>query len=159
MFVALELINIAVAIEDEFDVEIPDREVGNELLTVSGISKTIGDRKVLDNVSFTLRPCEKVAFVGDPVSITTLFKIITGELEPDEGSFKWGVTTSQAYFPADNSAFFDKNRKNWLHILTDDYAENYNRTPVYPEIADQFNERMHEIIDDFNENRRGIIEQ
>ncbi|MBQ4102993.1 MAG: sulfatase-like hydrolase/transferase [Clostridia bacterium] len=59
----------------------------------------------------------------------------------------------------DNSAFFDKNRKNWLHILTDDYAENYNRTPVYPEIADQFNERMHEIIDDFNENRRGIIEQ
>ena len=59
----------------------------------------------------------------------------------------------------DNSAFFDKNRKNWLHILTDDYAENYNRTPVYPEIADQFNERMHEIIDDFTENRRGIIEQ
>lgn len=59
----------------------------------------------------------------------------------------------------DNSAFWDKNRKNWLHILTDDYAENYNRTPVYPEIADQFNERMHEIIDDFNENRRGIIEQ
>ncbi|MBE6814147.1 MAG: hypothetical protein E7522_01720 [Ruminococcaceae bacterium] len=59
----------------------------------------------------------------------------------------------------DNSAFWDKNRKNWLHILTDDYAENYNRTPVYPEIADQFNERMHEIIDDFTENRRGIIEQ
>ena len=59
----------------------------------------------------------------------------------------------------DNSAFFDKNRKNWLHILTDDYAENYNRTPVYPEIADQFNERMHEIIDGFKENRRGIIEQ
>ena len=58
----------------------------------------------------------------------------------------------------DNSAFFDKNRKNWLHILTDDYAENYNRTSVYPEISEQFNERMHEIIDDFNENRRGIIE-
>ncbi len=59
----------------------------------------------------------------------------------------------------DNSAFWDKNRKNWLHILTDDYAENYNRTTVYPEIADQFNEKMHEIIDNFNENRRGIIEQ
>lgn len=59
----------------------------------------------------------------------------------------------------DNSAFWDKNRKNWLHILTDDYAENYNRTPVYPEIADQFNEKMHEIIDDFKDNRRGIIEQ
>ncbi len=58
----------------------------------------------------------------------------------------------------DNSAFFDKNRKNWLHILTDDYAENYNRTSVYPEISEQFNERMHEIIDDYNENRRGIIE-
>ena len=59
----------------------------------------------------------------------------------------------------DNSAFFDKNRKNWLHILTDDYAENYNRTTVYPEIADEFNEKMHEIIDNFNGNRRGIIEQ
>ena len=59
----------------------------------------------------------------------------------------------------DNSAFFDKNRKNWLHILTDDYAENYNRTTVYPEIADEFNEKMHEIIDNFNVNRRGIIEQ
>lgn len=59
----------------------------------------------------------------------------------------------------DNSAFWDKNRKNWLHILTDDYAENYNRTTVYPEIADEFNEKMHEIIDNFNGNRRGIIEQ
>ena len=59
----------------------------------------------------------------------------------------------------DNSAFWDKNRKNWLHILTDDYAENYNRTTVYPEIADEFNEKMHEIIDNFNVNRRGIIEQ
>ena len=59
----------------------------------------------------------------------------------------------------DNSAFWDKNRKNWLHILTDDYAENYNRTTVYPEIADEFNEKMHEIMDNFNGNRRGIIEQ
>ncbi len=58
----------------------------------------------------------------------------------------------------DNSAFWDKNRKNWLHILTDDYAENYNRTPVYPEIADQYNAKMHEIMDSFKENRRGIIE-
>ncbi len=59
----------------------------------------------------------------------------------------------------DNSAFWDKNRKNWLHILTDDYAENYNRTPVYPEIADQYNAKMHEIMDSFKENRRGIIEE
>ena len=86
----------------------PDREVGNELLTVSGISKTIGDRKVLDNVSFTIKPREKVAFVGtDGLAKTTLFKILVGELEPDEGTFKWGVTTSQSYFPSDNSEFFD----------------------------------------------------
>ncbi|MCQ2479913.1 MAG: ATP-binding cassette domain-containing protein, partial [Clostridia bacterium] len=86
----------------------PDREVGNDLLTVSGISKTIGERKVLDNVSFTIKPREKVAFVGtDSLAKTTLFKIITGEMEPDEGEFKWGVTTSQSYFPSDNSEFFD----------------------------------------------------
>ena len=86
----------------------PDREVGNELLTVTGISKTIGDRKVLDNVSFTIKPREKVAFVGtDGLAKTTLFKILVGELEPDEGTFKWGVTTSQSYFPSDNSEFFD----------------------------------------------------
>lgn len=57
----------------------------------------------------------------------------------------------------DNSAFWDKNRKNWLHILTDDYAENYNRTPVYPEISEQYKAKMHEIMDDFKDNRRGII--
>ncbi len=86
----------------------PDREIGNDMLTVEHLSKTVDGRKVLDDVSFTLRPNEKVAFVGtDGVAKTTLFKILTGELEPDEGSFKWGVTTSQAYFPSDNSAFFD----------------------------------------------------
>ena len=86
----------------------PDREIGNDLLTVTGISKTVGERKVLDNVSFTVRPGEKVAFVGtDAVAKTTLFKILMGEEEPDEGTFKWGVTTSQAYFPGDNSRFFD----------------------------------------------------
>lgn len=86
----------------------PDREIGNDLLTVTGLSKTVGDRKVLDNVSFTIRPNEKVAFVGtDAVAKTTFFKILVGEEELDEGSFKWGVTTSQAYFPNDNSAFFD----------------------------------------------------
>lgn len=86
----------------------PDREVGNDLLVVDGISKTIGDRKVLDNVSFIIRPKDKVAFVGsDAVAKTTLFKIITGEMEPDEGSYKWGVTTSTSYFPSDNSKYFD----------------------------------------------------
>ena len=86
----------------------PDRAIGNEVLTVSGISKTIGDRKVLDNVSFVIRPHDKVAFVGtDSLAKTTLFRILMGEIEPDEGTFKWGVTTSQAYLPSDNASFFD----------------------------------------------------
>lgn len=86
----------------------PDREAGNELLTVTGLSKTIGERKVLDNISFVLKPREKVAFIGtDTVAKTTLFRILMGETEPDEGSFKWGVTTSQAYLPGDNSKYFD----------------------------------------------------
>lgn len=86
----------------------PNREVGNEVLSVNGISKTIGDRKVLDNVSFTIRPHDKVVFVGtDAVANTTLFKILAGELEPDEGSFKWGVTTTQSYMPSDNAEYFD----------------------------------------------------
>lgn len=86
----------------------PGRNIGNDMLMVEGLTKTIGDRKVLDNVSFTLLPNEKVAFVGtDAVAKTTFFKIIMGEMEPDEGTFKWGVTTSQSYFPTDNSAFFD----------------------------------------------------
>ena len=92
------------------------------MLTVDGISATVGDKKVLDNVSFTLRPCEKVAFVGDPVSITTLFKIITGELEPDAGTYKWGVTTSQAYMPSDNSEYFDGHTENlidWIRNCSD----------------------------------------
>ena len=101
----------------------PDREVGNDVLTITGISKTIGDRKVLDDVSFTILPCEKVAFVGtDAVAKTTLFKILAGELEPDEGTIKWGVTTSQSYFPSDNSAFFDgveDNLIDWLRGYSD----------------------------------------
>ncbi|MEA5084580.1 MAG: ATP-binding cassette domain-containing protein [Lachnospiraceae bacterium] len=85
-----------------------DREVGNDLLEVNGISKTVGDRKVLNNVSFRINPNDKVAFVGnDELARTTLFKIIMGELEPDEGSFKWGITTSQAYFPKDNNEYFE----------------------------------------------------
>ncbi|PKM63353.1 MAG: ABC transporter ATP-binding protein [Firmicutes bacterium HGW-Firmicutes-21] len=86
----------------------PNREVGNDVLSVSGITKTIGDRKVLDNISFTIRPRERVAFVGaDAVAKTTLFKILAGELEPDSGTIKWGVTTSQAFLPSDNSVYFD----------------------------------------------------
>ncbi len=85
-----------------------DREVGNDVLEVKGISKTIGDRKVLNNVSFLINPNEKVAFVGDDeLARTTLFEILSGKMEPDEGTFKWGVTTKTAYFPKDNSEFFD----------------------------------------------------
>ena len=86
----------------------PNREIGNEVLTVEGISKTIDGVKVLDNISFILGHDDKVAFVGgNEFAKTTLFQILAGELEPDEGTYKWGVTTSQAYFPKDNSREFD----------------------------------------------------
>lgn len=86
----------------------PDREIGNEVLSVEGISKTINGEKVLDNISFILNHDDKVAFVGgNELAKTTLFKILMGEMEPDEGSFKWGVTTSQAYFPKDSTEEFD----------------------------------------------------
>ena len=87
----------------------PNREIGNEVLMVENLSKTIDGVKVLDNISFTLGHDDKVAFVGaNEQAITTLFKILVGEMEPDEGNYKWGVTTSQAYFPKDNTAEFDK---------------------------------------------------
>ena len=86
----------------------PNREIGNEVLMVENLSKTIDGVKVLDNSSFTLGHDDKVAFVGaNEQAITTLFRILVGEMEPDEGNYKWGVTTSQAYFPKDNTAEFD----------------------------------------------------
>ena len=86
----------------------PSRDIGNEVLIVENISKTIDGVKILDNISFILGHDAKVAFVGgNELAKTTFFKIITGELEPDEGTFKWGVTTSQSYFPKDNTQIFD----------------------------------------------------
>ena len=86
----------------------PEREIGNEVLSVENLSKTIDGVKVLDNISFILGRKDKVAFVGpNEQAKTVLFKIISGEMEPDEGSYKWGLTTSQAYFPKDNSKEFD----------------------------------------------------
>lgn len=86
----------------------PEREIGNEVLSVDNISKTIDGIKVLDHVSFILGHDDKVAFVGgNELAKTTLFKILIGEIEPDEGSFRWGVTTSLAYFPKDNTKEFD----------------------------------------------------
>ena len=86
----------------------PDREIGNEVLTVEGISKTINGEKVLNNISFIMGHNDKIAFVGgNELAKTTLFQILMGELEPDEGTYKWGVTTSQAYFPKDSTKEFD----------------------------------------------------
>ena len=86
----------------------PNREIGNEVLTVENLSKTIDGVKVLDNVSFIMGHNDKIAFVGsNEVAKTTLFQILAGEMEPDEGNYKWGVTTSQSYFPKDNTAIFD----------------------------------------------------
>ena len=85
-----------------------DREIGNEVLSVEHLSKTIGGEKVLDDISFIVGHEDKIAFVGsNEIAKTTLFQILAGEMEPDEGSYKWGVTTSQAYFPKDNTEEFD----------------------------------------------------
>ena len=86
----------------------PNREIGNEVLMVENLSKTIDGVKILDNISFTLGREDKVAFVGgNEQAKTVLFKILMGEMEPDSGNYKWGVTTSQAYFPKDNTTDFD----------------------------------------------------
>ena len=95
----------------------PNREIGNEVLTVENLSKTIDGVKVLDNVSFIVGHDDKIAFVGsNETAKTTLFKILAGELEPDEGNYKWGVTTSQSYFPKDNTEIFDNDLQivEWL---------------------------------------------
>ena len=95
----------------------PEREIGNEVLTVEGISKTINGEKVLNNISFIVGHDDKIAFVGsNEIAKTTLFKILVGEMEPDEGTYKWGVTTSQAYFPKDNTDEFsnDYTITEWL---------------------------------------------
>ncbi len=85
----------------------PAREIGNEVLTVTNLSKTINGVKVLDNISFIVNRDDKIAFVGsNTLAATTLFKILMGEMEPDSGSFKWGITTTQAYFPKDNTQMF-----------------------------------------------------
>ncbi len=108
-----------------------DREAGKEILAVEGISKTVDGVKVLDNISFRVNKGDKIAFVGqDEIATTTLFKILTGELEPDEGSYKWGGTTSLSYFPKDNSAYFDDNDDNllqWLNQYSSDNTETYLR--------------------------------
>lgn len=111
----------------------PEREIGNDLLRVEGLTKTINGQKVLDNVSFTIHKDEKVAFVGkDDLARTTLFEILMGEIEADSGQYHWGVTTSQAYFPKDNSAFFENNDLplvDWLRQYSpEDQTETFLRS-------------------------------
>ncbi len=108
----------------------PKREIGNEVLTVSNISKTIDGEKVLDNISFTIGREDKVAFVGpNTIATTTLFKILAGEEEPDEGTFKWGVTTTQGYFPKDNTKEFDNDLviADWLAQYSEEKDVTYVR--------------------------------
>ncbi|GIN21287.1 ABC-F family ATP-binding cassette domain-containing protein [Siminovitchia fordii] len=96
----------------------PEREIGNDLLTVSNLSKTVDGVKVLDNISFTLNKDDKVALLGkNEIAKTTLLQILSGEMEPDSGSYKWGVTTSQSYFPKDNTEFFEGVELNLIEWL------------------------------------------
>jgi len=109
----------------------PDREVGNDLLSVNGITKVIDGVKVLDNLSFTINKGDKVALVGpNGFEKTTLLRILTEELEPDSGDFKWGITTSRSYFPKDNSAYFDGvelSLVEWLRQYSKDEMETFLR--------------------------------
>ncbi|HML38767.1 MAG TPA: ATP-binding cassette domain-containing protein [Bacillota bacterium] len=108
-----------------------DRDLGKEILTVDGISKTLDGVKVLDNISFRMNKGDKIAFVGEnEIANTTFFKILMEEMEPDEGTFKWGVSTSRSYFPMDNSAFFndcDLNLVQWLGQFTEETTETFMR--------------------------------
>ena len=109
-----------------------DREPGKDILVVEGLSKTVDGVKVLDNVSFRVNKGDKIAFVGEnEIANTTLFKIIMGEMEPDEGSYKWGVTITTSYFPMDNSAYFNGctlNLVDWLSQYTTETTETFMRT-------------------------------
>lgn len=111
-----------------FDME---REPGKDILQVSGLSKTVDGVKVLDDVSFTIGREDKVAFLGESeIAITTLFKIIMGELEPDEGSYKWGTTVTQSYFPLDSDHFFvncTMSILDWIRQYSNDVTETYLR--------------------------------
>lgn len=108
-----------------------EREAGKQLLTVEGLTKTVGDELVLNNISFTVNKGDKIAFVGPyGLSKTTLFQIVLGELEADAGAYSWGVTTSQAYFPKDNSAFFDGcdlTLVDWLRQFSKEQDEGFIR--------------------------------
>lgn len=108
-----------------------EREVGRDILTVNGISKTVDGVKVLDNVSFTMNRDDKIAIIGEnEIAVTTLFKILAEEEQPDSGSFKWGVSTSRSYFPKDNTEYFDGcelSVADWLRQYSKDQTDTYIR--------------------------------
>ena len=109
-----------------------DREPGKDRVFVTEVSKTIDGVKILDNVTFIMGREDKIAFIGaNEIAITTMFKLLAGELEPDAGSIKWGVSTTQAYFPKDNSAYFndcDLDLMDWMRQFSEDKRESYLRT-------------------------------
>ena len=108
----------------------PEREVGNDILSVKNLSKTIDGVKVLDNVSFLVNKNDKIALIGNEIAVTTLFKILAGEMEPDSGEFKWGITITTSYFPNDNSEFFNNcnlSLVDWLRQYSEEKAESYIR--------------------------------
>ena len=107
-----------------------EREVGNDILTVSDVSHSVDGVKILDNLRFTLQKDDKVAFIGDENAITSLFKILAGELTPDSGEVKYGITITHSYFPKDNSEFFTDNELNlveWLRQYSKEPSEQYLR--------------------------------
>ncbi len=109
-----------------------DREPGKDRLFVTEVSKTIDGVKVIDNVSFIMNKTDKIAFIGDnELAITTMYKLLAGELEPDSGTIKWGVSTTQAYFPKDNSPYFNDCEDSiidWMRQFSEDKRESYLRT-------------------------------
>ena len=113
-----------------------EREPGKDRLTVDGVSVTVDGVKVLDNISFIMGRDDKIAFIGgNEIAITTMFKVLAGEIEPDEGTVKWGVSTTQAYFPKDNSDYFNDNDLNimdWMRQFSEDKRESYLRHVFRP---------------------------
>jgi ATPase subunit of ABC transporter with duplicated ATPase domains len=108
----------------------PEREVGNDILSVTNLSKTIDGVKILDNVNFMVNKEDKIALIGNEIAVTTLFKILAGEMEPDSGEFKWGITITNSYFPNDNSKFFDDcnlSLVDWLRQYSEEKSESYIR--------------------------------
>jgi ABC transporter, ATP-binding protein len=109
----------------------PEREAGNNMLKVENLSKTIDGEKILDNISFTVNTGDKVVILSNnDIAKTTLFQILAGEMEPDSGSYEWGMTTSQSYFPKDNSEYFenvDLSLIDWMRQFSTDQHEEYVR--------------------------------